>query len=105
MKAVINGKLYNTETAEQIHNYHNGYPISDFHYCEEALYRTKKGAFFLAGEGGALSKWSRASGGNGRCGGDGIEVLTPDEALEWLEGHGADPETIEEAFPGKIEEA
>ena len=53
MKKVINGKIYNTETATLIHQWDNG-RRGDFSSCEEDLYRTKKGAFFIHGEGGNL---------------------------------------------------
>lgn len=40
MKQIINGKLYNTETASYI-----GSNRSDFHYFEEELYRKKQRNF------------------------------------------------------------
>lgn len=46
MKKIINGKMYNTETAEFIDSYESGYP-KDFAYVYEALYRKKTGEFFL----------------------------------------------------------
>jgi hypothetical protein len=79
MKRVINGKLYNTETAAMVceWSYSNR---SDFNYKSEELYKTKKGAWFLFKEGGA----------NG-------------EARYFIEEHGM-PEELESAFPGYIEE-
>ena len=105
MKRVINGKLYNTETAEEVFTWENHYYRNDFHYCEETLYRTQKGAFFVAGEGGPMSKYAVPVGSNGSGGGDGLEVLSDAEALAWLEEKEADVETIERVFPGRIEEA
>src|SRR3990172_2422569 len=69
MKKVIDGKIYNTETAELLHEWDNGMYGNDFGRCEEALYRTKKGAYFIAGEGGAMSRYARSCGSNSTCGG------------------------------------
>ncbi|MDP2956717.1 MAG: hypothetical protein Q8N53_09870 [Longimicrobiales bacterium] len=103
MRQVIEGKVYDTETAERIHQWGNGHNAGDFHRCQEALYRTSRGAYFLAGEGGALSPWSVPVGNNGRGGGSGIRPLTEEEARTWLEEHEADAETIEAHFT--VEEA
>lgn len=85
MKKVINGKSYNTETADKVASWSNDYSTSDFNWCEESLYKTKKGQWFIAGEGGAMSKYSKPCSNNSQCGGDGLELLTPDEAKSWLE--------------------
>jgi hypothetical protein len=103
MKKVIDGKLYNTETAEEIANWSNGLSYSDFNNCEESLFLTKKGAWFLQGEGGAMSKYSRPCG-DMTGGGSGFEVLTPDEAMKWLENHNGE-EAIIKHFSDVLEEA
>ena len=87
MKKVIEGKLYNTETAEELASWHNGCSYSDFNYCKEDLYRTKKGNYFLHGEGGAMTRYSESCGNNSRCEGEDIIPLTESEAKEWAEGH------------------
>jgi hypothetical protein len=104
MKRIIDGKSYNTETAECIATWSNHHYPNDFHYCEESLYRTAKGAWFVAGEGGAMSKYSRPVGNNGRGGGEGLEPFTADEARRWLEEHNFVDE-LEEHFGSQIEEA
>lgn len=104
MKSVINGKIYNTETAELLHAWSNGKFTSDFGYLEESLYRTKKGAYFIAGEGGAMSRYSRSCGSNSTCGGKGIEVVSEQQAMVWLEEHDG-TEALEKYFSDKIEEA
>ncbi len=96
--------MYNTETAELLHEWDNGKYRSDFGYCEESLYRTKKGAYFIAGEGGAMTKYARSCGSNSVCGGEGIRVLSEAEAVEWLENHDG-TEALEQFFSDKIEEA
>jgi len=87
MKYVINKKIYNTETSEIIATYDNGYGYSDFNWCEEVLYKTKKGTFFLVGEGGPISQYSKAIPG-GFTSGKRIEILSQDEVLQWLERRG-----------------
>lgn len=104
MKKVIDGKLYNTETAEEVANWSNSYGYSDFNHCEETLYRTKKGAWFIYGEGGAMSRYNQSVGNNAYTGGSDIRALTPQKAQEWLELHDLVDE-LEECFATSIEEA
>lgn len=102
MKKIINGKCYNTETAQELATYSNGLGRRDFSHYEETLYRTKKGAYFLYGMGGPASKYSVADG-NGWSGGSDIRVLTEAGARAWMEKY-ADAEDYEKAF-GAVEEA
>ena len=102
MKRIIDGKTYNTETAQKIHEYSRGY-AGDFHQFSEALYLTKKGAWFLAGEGGPMTRYATHHTDGSRSGGEDLIVLTPDEALDYLEHADCDAETIE--FHFQIEEA
>lgn len=103
MKRIIEGKVYDTDKAEEIATYSSHHYPNDFHYYEETLYKTAKGNFFLAGEGGAASKYSQPVHG-GRGGGSALEPLTADEAREWLELHKFTDE-LEEHFPDHLEEA
>jgi hypothetical protein len=98
MKRVIDGKLYNTETAELIHEWSNGMSSSDFKHCEEALYHTAKGAWFLVGEGGALSSYAQSAGSNSWTGGERLQPLTDLEAKRWLEDREADADVIASHF-------
>lgn len=41
MKQVIDGKLFNTETAERVAHDDNSLPVNDFNNWDETLYRTK----------------------------------------------------------------
>jgi hypothetical protein len=102
VRRVIDGKIYDTNNAEEIANWDNCRPANVFNYCDESLYRTKKGVFFLSGVGGPLSHWSRCDGGNERYGGSGMRVLSVEEARSWCEDHRVTAEVIEEYF--KIEE-
>lgn len=45
MKAIINGKIYNTETATKLGNYEYGI-CGDLNHVYESLYRTKKKRVF-----------------------------------------------------------
>lgn len=86
MKKVINGRLYNTDTATEI-GYDSKYAISDFNHWEETLYKKKTGEYFLLGEGGPMSKYSRTVGMNEWSGGSKIIPLTDEEARQWAEDH------------------
>ena len=103
MKQVIEGKRYDTATAQEIGAWWNGYPTSDFHYCEEKLYLTPKGNFFLAGEGGALSQYAR-SHGNATGGGEAITPLSREEAFQWAQEH-LDADDFPEVFGDMVEDA
>lgn len=104
MKKVINGKVYNTETATLIGEYStSGLGMSDFRYWEAGLYKTKKGNYFVAGQGHAMSPFARCYAGSCGWGGD-LIPKTPVEALEWAEKY-LEPEEFEEEFKSLIEEA
>lgn len=85
MKKIINGKVYNTETAQEAGSWSNHLGYRDFSHCEETLYRKKTGEFFLHGDGGAATGYARSVEGNMRAGGETIRPLTFDEAREWAE--------------------
>ena len=86
MKAIINKKLYDTETASLVARYNNGYGLGNFNYIREELYRKKNGEYFIYGQGGAWTKYSE-SDGNWRSGGSRIIPLTVEKAEEWAEMH------------------
>ena len=101
MKKIINGKRYNTDTATLIGSTGHGYP-GDLEYWTEELYRKKTGEFFLYGEGGPMSKYSRRIGENEWSGGEEIRPLSLKEAQEWAEEY-LDGDEYEKVF-GAIEE-
>lgn len=86
MKKIINGRLYNTDTAELIGSWNNGHYTSDFRYCEESLYRKKNHEYFLYGNGGAFSIYSKSCGDSYR-GGEDIIPMTEEEARDWAENY------------------
>jgi hypothetical protein len=103
MKKIINGAKYDTNTAKELGNWDNNELYGDFNYCEETLYRTKSGKYFLHGEGGAMSIYSESCGNNSRSGGEEIIPMSREAAMRWAEEHlsGDEYETI---F-GEVEEA
>ena len=86
MKKVINGSLYDTETAKLLGEDSYSNP-GDFHHWAEQLYRTKSGKYFLHGEGGPASKYVREIGQNEWSGGEKIIPLTLESAQKWAEEH------------------
>jgi len=86
MKKIINKKLYDTETAQNIGADGNGYNANDFNCVCETLYRKRTGEYFLHGEGGARSRYASREG-NMWGWGQQIIPLTYDEAQEWAEKH------------------
>jgi hypothetical protein len=96
MKKIIEGKLYNTETAKKVAEYNNGYYPNDFNFMNEELYQKKTGEFFLYGEGGALSKYATSSGNSSGWGWQ-IIPMTENKAMQWVEKH-ADADSYIEIF-------
>lgn len=86
MKKVIKGKVYDTETAQKVGDWDNGYYTNDFQFCAETLYRKKTGGFFLHGEGHAMSIYASHSG-NSSGWGEKIIPMTYTDAQEWAEKH------------------
>ena len=103
MKKTIDRKTYNTETAELIGSWSNGRSYSDFSPCSEAVYKTKKGNFFIHGSGGPMSRYSE-SNGNTTSGGSDIIPVTVEGAIEWCEKRECE-EAIEKYFSEFVVEA
>ncbi len=103
---IINGKKYDTDTAELIGEYANSANRRDFHQFEEALYRTKNGAYFLVGSGGPMSHYARSTGQNTWTGSsDNFMPLTRTEALEWCENHDVAADVIAANFADMLKDA
>lgn len=98
MIRIVNGKRYNTDTAELLCNISRGsYSRSDFQYDNTDLYVTQNGNFFISGEGGARSRWAQ-SVPNGSTGGSGLRPIDKADARSLLEQYGS-PEQVEAHFP------
>jgi hypothetical protein len=87
MKKIINGRLYNTETAKKCGEYEPNPYRSDFNWFCESLYQKKTGEFFLHGDGNAASPYSKSCGQNEWCGTEIIKPMSYTEAQEWAERH------------------
>ncbi|MGA0534093.1 hypothetical protein [Hansschlegelia sp. KR7-227] len=94
---ILDGKRYNTETAEKLCDLPCNVYSDDFGWHKTALYVTTSGAFFLAGEGNASSMWGQSAPGGGSIPGEGIRPIERDEARKHLEDAGEDYE-IERLF-------
>lgn len=103
MKAIIDGKRYDTETATEVASYDNGLGYSDFRQLSETLYRTKNGRWFTSGEGGPMTSYARPAG-DMRTGGRAIRPLSDEEARSWLESN-RESEALEQYFADQIEDA
>jgi hypothetical protein len=97
MRAVIGGMRYDTETAGCIAWSSNGHNTQAVGYYEEGLYRTVRGAWFLAGRGNARSSYARCYGNDNWGAGQRVTPFTAAEAQAWLEEHG-EVEALEEHF-------
>jgi hypothetical protein len=91
MKKVINGAVYNTESAQKLGSIEPaGYNHNDYNYWCETLYRTKAGKYFVHGEGHGNSRYGEWHGNTGGWG-EQIRPYTPEEARKWAEENlGAD---------------
>lgn len=106
MKKIINGLRYDTDTATEIGSaWSKGRSRSDFQFWEASLYKTaRSGRYFIAGSGGASTRFGQAAGQNSWTGGSDLIPMSRDEALAWAEVH-LSVEEIEEHFADKIDEA
>ena len=104
MKRIINKKCYDTATATEVAEFDNNCGPGDFKMLRKTLYLTKKGNWFMHGEGGAMTEYAESCGNNCRCGGSTILPLTPQEAYEFCERYHA-TEAITKYFGDLVEDA
>ena len=96
MKKIIDGKLYDTETAKEMGCDSYLYP-RDFKHWVETLYKKRTGEFFLHGIGGPASKYAESCGQNQWSGGQKIIPLSYEAARSWAEEH-LDTDDYQEIF-------
>ena len=85
MKRVVDGKVYDTDTAKLVYEYSRGFSgVARFIY--EGLYKTKLGRFFIEYSGGPYSVYGECEGST-VSGSSGIRVVDADEAMKWCERH------------------
>lgn len=105
MKKIIDGKMYDTDTAQYICGYNTG-DKDDSEYQEEELYRKKNGEFFVKGRGGEDTVYAYKGMYNYRhyCPNLDYQIrpLSECEAKEFVESI-ADAETYIRLF-GEVEE-
>ena len=101
MRAIINGKLYDTDTAALIESYSYG-DSGDFSHFSEELYQKETGEFFLYGEGGPRSRYAKVCGDHSWCGSEKIIPECDFDVKEWVENH-CDADTYIDLF-GAVEE-
>lgn len=104
MRAVIDGKRYDTETATMVANWANGDDPGNAHYIEEQLYRTPRGNWFITGWGGPFTEYVARDGINSRTWGSRLRPVSARQAMRWLELHGK-VGAIEQYFADSVEDA
>lgn len=101
MKKIIDGHKYDTNTAKKIGE--ESYNCSgDLDFCEEELFRTKSGMYFIHGCGGPQSRYAENVGQNEWAQGSRIIPLSEESAKEWAE-NALDADEYEAVF-GEVEE-
>lgn len=86
MQKIVNGKLYNTDTATCLGSYEYGVG-GDFSHISERLYQKKTGELFLYGVGGPNTCYAEACGDNCWRGGEAIIPECEFDVKEWVAKH------------------
>ena len=87
MQFVLNGRLYDTETATRIGTYTDNALYRDMYYMEDTLYRKDNGEYFILREGGPATYLGYQSGPREWSSGWEVISYKPDEAKEWAAQH------------------
>ena len=87
MRKVIDGHVYDSDKAHEVGRWDNGKAHGDLDAVMEALHRTKSGLYFVHGEGGARSRYSRQDSLGVWTGGESVTPLPADDARRWAEEH------------------
>lgn len=104
MKKIIDFKRCVTEKAEEIANWSNDYPKTDFSFRQEILYRTENGNYFIHSIGGPWSRYAEICGGNTLGFREKLVPFSPERTKQWLM-ETENYEELEELFPGAVEDA
>ena len=83
MRKIIDGRVYDSDKAQEIGSWHNG--ESGINEIEETLCRNKAGRYFLHGSGGANTKYARNLDNDRWGGGEKIIPMDDQAAREWAE--------------------
>ena len=89
IRRVIDGKVYDTDTATCVHALSDDKGSIGLNFFVERtnLYRTRRGQYFIAGESGAYRQWGQRYDG-GYAPGRGLKLVTDAEAQRLLENSG-----------------
>lgn len=95
----IDHKKYDTDAAEELAEWDNGYRRGDSRWVDEKLKRMPDGRLFLECEGGFRTQYAKRAGLNGWYQiGEAIVALTDDEARDWAEEH-LDGDEVDRILP------
>lgn len=83
MKVIINGKLYDTDSAEEVAKWLSKERITSMKWMRKALMLNQTGDYFFLNEGGALTEYAEFDGKYRRPGVR-IEPATEEEAIAFL---------------------
>lgn len=83
MRAIVNGKLYDTETANLIAS-HEHVEVGFLFFIRQQLYITRDGEYFLFGQPGGDSRYRYEEAPRKWVAGWRIDPISYDEAREWL---------------------
>lgn len=105
MRATINGLRYDTAKATLIGEAGAAVMQNDSKWWAAGLYRSPRaGRYFLAGQGGPMTRWARKIEQSWWSGGSGIVPLTREEALEWAAAE-LTPAEVDAGFAEHVQDA
>lgn len=92
-KQIVNGKTYNNSTAKKLTSFHFYNDLEQCLTVDEALYLTRKGEYFLCGEGMERTPYAaKMEDRDDWMRGYGILPLTLNQVKEWCELRGLNDE-------------
>lgn len=83
MRKIINGSRYSTDTAKKIAHWESDQDYTCFTHCEETLYRTKAGKWFIHGTGNSATVYSVRRSDGWAVPGEQIVPLSDEVAQNW----------------------
>lgn len=87
MNKIIEGKRYNTDTAQLVGVYETNEPENTDYWVKEELYLKRTGEFFLVGRGGPQTVYAVWSVNGNPKAGEELRPLDTTEAEAWVEEH------------------
>lgn len=87
MRKKINGSRYDTDTAKKMAHWESDQDYTSFTHCEETLYRTKAGKWFIHGTGNAATVYAVRRGDGWTAPGEQIVPLSEEVARSWVLEH------------------